>query len=256
MDAARFLCTEYTSHCDSSAAEREAVIMGHLTQVNWIARRIHESVGDHVSLEDLVSAGIVGLIAAIDNFDPSFNVKLKTYAEQRIKGAIYDSLRALDWAPHTHRRRARELQVVISGLEQRLGRHATAEEIAADLGMQVEEYEVLLTRLQIGSIGSLEVAVDMRQEGEFLRLSSDADSMPGKAFERSELERILKNGIDRLPKIERTILSLYFVEELTLREIAGVVGLKTTRVCQLKAQALLRLRGYMDHYWPTTRGLS
>src|SRR6266478_1864435 len=120
-----------------SAEERERLIMEHLPQVRLIARRIHERLPESVSLDDLISTGVVGLISAIDHFDPSHNVKLKTYAEYKIRGAILDSLRGLDWAPRQQRKRAKQIEAAIVAAEHRLHRTASEEEIAAELGLSL-----------------------------------------------------------------------------------------------------------------------
>src|SRR5258706_11671297 len=125
---------------ESAAAERERLILEHLPQVRLIARRIHERLPESVSLEDLISTGIVGLISAIDRFDTSHNVKLRTYAEYKIRGAILDSLRGLDWAPRQQRKRAKQIEAAISRAEQRLYRTPTEEEIADQLGLSIGGY--------------------------------------------------------------------------------------------------------------------
>jgi RNA polymerase sigma factor for flagellar operon FliA len=122
-----------------TAAEREQLILEHLPQVRLIARRIHERLPDSVNLDDLISTGAIGLISAIDRFDPSLNVKLKTYAEYKIRGAILDSLRGLDWAPRQQRKRSKQIEAAISVVEQRLHRSPTEEEIAAHMGVDIAE---------------------------------------------------------------------------------------------------------------------
>src|ERR1041384_1633136 len=124
--------------------ERERLILEHLPQVRLIARRIQERLPENISLDDLVSTGVIGLIAAIDNFDPTHNVKLKTYAEYKIRGAILDSLRGLDWAPRQQRRRAKQIEAAISTAEQKLHRSPTEEEIAAEMGQTIDEYHASL----------------------------------------------------------------------------------------------------------------
>src|SRR5579871_486511 len=136
--------------------ERERLILEHLPQVRLIARRIQERLPDSISLEDLVSTGVLGLISAIDNFDPGHNVKLKTYAEYKIRGAILDSLRGLDWAPRQKRRRSKQIEAAISAAEQRLQRTPTEEEIARELEIPVDEYHDWLVDIRGLSIGSLE----------------------------------------------------------------------------------------------------
>jgi len=130
----------YQATATIAAEEREKLILDHLAQVRLIARRIHERLPDSVSLDDLVSTGVVGLIAAIDHFDPGHNVKLKTYAEYKIRGAILDSLRGLDWAPRQQRKKSKQIEAAIAAIEQRVHRMPTEEEIAAQLDIPLEEY--------------------------------------------------------------------------------------------------------------------
>src|SRR5437667_5220620 len=134
--------------------ERERLILEHLPQVRLIARRIQERLPESISLDDLVSTGVLGLISAIDNFDPRHKVKLKTYAEYKIRGAILDSLRGLDWAPRQKRKRAKQIQAAVAGASQKLSHEPTAEEIAQELGLPLEEYHAWLSDLQGLSIGT------------------------------------------------------------------------------------------------------
>jgi len=235
--------------------ERERLILQHLPQVRLIARRIQERLPENISLEDLVSTGVLGLISAIDNFDPRFNVKLKTYAEYKIRGAILDSLRGLDWAPRQKRRKAKQIETAINQAEQRLKRSPTEEDIAFELGVTLDEYHGWLVETRGLNIASLEYASG-ESSGDLLRYIADGqDNSPSSLLERAELERLLAAGIDGIPEIERTVLSLYFREELTLREIAQVVNLHESRISQLKSQAILRLRSHLAARWPITRGV-
>lgn len=235
--------------------ERERLILQHLPQVRLIARRIQERLPENISLEDLVSTGVLGLISAIDNFDPRFNVKLKTYAEYKIRGAILDSLRGLDWAPRQKRRKAKQIETAVSQAEQRLKRNPTEEEIALELGVTLDEYHEWLVETCGLNIASLEYASG-ENSGDLLRYIADGqDNSPSSLLERAELERLLAAGIEGIPEIERTVLSLYFHEELTLREIAQVVNLHESRISQLKSQAILRLRSHLAAQWPIARGV-
>ena len=235
--------------------ERERLILQHLPQVRLIARRIQERLPENISLEDLISTGVIGLIAAIDNFDPSHNVKLKTYAEYKIRGAILDSLRGLDWAPRQKRRQAKRIEAAISTAEQRLKRAPDEQEIAEELEISLEEYHEWLVEIRGLNIASLEYTTG-EQGKDLLHYLPDADdNLPSKVLEKSELERLLAEGIDGIPKMERTVLGLYYQEELTLREIAQVVNLHESRISQLKSQAILRLRSHMAKQWPVSRGV-
>jgi RNA polymerase sigma factor FliA len=240
---------------ERNADEREQLILEHLPQVRLIARRIHERLPESVSLDDLVSTGIVGLIAAIDRFDVSHNVKLKTYAEYKIRGAILDSLRGLDWAPRQQRKRTKLIEVAIAKLEQKLQRTPTAEEISSELGIGIEEYHEWLAETRGLTVGSLEASGPDEDGRNLLRYVADTEEhSPAQLVERSELERLLASALERMPYVERTVLSLYYHEELTLREISKVVNLHESRVSQLKTQGVLRLRAFMAKRWPMERG--
>jgi RNA polymerase sigma factor for flagellar operon FliA len=238
-----------------AALRREALVLQHLPQVRLIAKRIHERLPDYVSLDDLISNGVIGLLAAIDNFDPSLNVQLNTYAERKIRGAILDGLREADWAPREVRKKGRLIEAAIHRARQRAGREASEEEIAAELGIAPDEYLKWLTEVRNTELERLEVASGPDPARNLLQfVSSGEESTPSHLLERSELERILAVTIDRMPKIERTVLHLYYYEELTLREIAEVVGLHLSRIAQLRAQAILRLRSHLERVWLSPPG--
>ncbi len=239
-----------------AAEEREQLILDHLPQVRLIARRIHDRLPESVSLDDLISTGVIGLIAAIDRFDPTQNVKLKTYAEYKIRGAILDSLRGLDWAPRQQRRRAKQIEAAISSAEQRLHRTPSEEEIATELGQTIEEYHGWLVDSRGLTLGSLESVANPDDENRSVLkfVADDEEQWPSRVVERQELQHLLAEAIESMPDIEKTVLSLYYHEELTLREISKIVDLHESRISQLKTQAILRLRSYMTKRWPTPRG--
>jgi RNA polymerase sigma factor FliA len=244
-------------NAELSPEERERLILEHLPQVRLIARRIHERLPESVSLDDLISTGAVGLISAIDRFDPTLNVKLKTYAEYKIRGAILDSLRGLDWAPRQQRKRSKQIEAAISIAEQRLHRSPEEDEIAAQLGLSIGEYHEWLVEIRGLNIGSLENASPEDDNGRDLLsyISDDEEAWPSRLLERSELQKLLGEAIGKMPDIEKTVLSLYYYEELTLREISKIVRLHESRISQLKSQAVLRLRAYMEKRWPSPRGV-
>jgi len=241
---------------DHAAEERERLILEHLPQVRLIARRIHERLPESVNLDDLISTGTLGLIAAIDRFDPRHNVKLKTYAEYKIRGAILDSLRGLDWAPRQQRKRSKMIEAAISVAEQRLHRAPSEDEIATQLHLTLEEYHEWLVDIRGVNLGSLEVSAPDDENRSLLKyISDDEENWPSRLLERSELQRLLTDAIDKMPRTERTVITLYYHEELTLREISKVVNLHESRVSQLKSQAILRLRSYVEKRWPMERGV-
>ena len=238
-----------------SSEERERIILEHLPQVRLIARRIHDRLPESVSLDDLISTGVVGLISAIDRFDPAQNVKLRTYAEYKIRGAILDSLRGLDWAPRQQRKRAKQIEAAICAVEQRLHRSPSEEEIAAELGQSIEEYHEWLVDSRGLTLGSLESATPDEENNNLLKYLADTEeAWPSRLLERSELHSLLAEAISKMPDIEKTVLGLYYHEELTLREISKIVNLHESRISQLKTQAILRLRSYMERRWPGQRG--
>lgn len=242
-------------HRGAGMSERETLILEHLPQVRLIARRIHNRLPVSVSLEDLVSTGIVGLISAIDHFDPTQNVKLKTYAEFKIRGAILDSLRRLDWAPRQQRKRSKQIEAAIASLEKQLHRAPVEDEIAAELKISVKEYRAWLIDIRGINIGSLDQAGQDDDGRNLLRSISDKEeNWPSRLLEQAELERLLTSAISKMPEIERTVLVLYFKEDMTLREISRVVNLHESRISQLKSQVILRLRDYIEKRWPIEKG--
>ena len=233
-------------------AERERLILDHLPQVKLIASRIHDKLPESVVLDDLISAGVLGLIDAVDHFNPDLNVKLKTYAEHKIRGAILDSLRSLDWAPRNKRRKSKMIEAAITEAEKKFHRSPTEEEVAAELDLTLEAYRRWLVEIRGINLAPMEQAGSGDHEGtDVLRfVSDDEDHWPSQLFERSELERLVASTIQHLPDIERTIVTLYYHKELTLRQIAQIVQLHETRVSQLKSQAILRMRSVLRSKWP------
>ena len=239
---------------ETSESRRERLILEHLPQVHLIARRFHEKVPGSVCLDDLVSTGVMGLISAIDNYDPRQNAKLKTYAEFKIRGAILDSLRNMDWASRHRRKKAKDIEAAIQVAQQKLQHVPTEEQIAQEMGMSLEDYRARLVEIQGLNLESLEVTTSPTGQQTLMSLLPDPEeNLPSNLLERAELERLLAKSIDEMPDKEKTVLSLYYREELTLREIAEVMSIHISRVVELKSNAILRLRSRMTAQWPTTR---
>lgn len=246
----------YNQQPEDLAAERERLIMEHLPQVRWIATRFHEKLPDATCLDDLISTGIIGLINAIDSFDPTFNVKLKTYAEHKIRGAILDSLRGMDGVPPHKRKRLKQIQAAMELLEQRLQRAPTEEEIAAELGIAHKDYQDALLELRGVSIGSLDATPNEGDSRSLMYYIADhEENGPARLLERSELERLIQEGLNTMPRAERIVLDLYYRQGQNIREIAPILDLHITRISQIKAQAVIRLRNYIERRWPTPRGV-
>ncbi len=215
-----------------------------LPQVHYIARRIHDRLPPHVPLEDLVSAGIVGLLEAINNFDPGRSENIKAYAKIRIQGAILDSLRDLDWGPRDLRRKGRQVEEALHKLRVSLGRAPSETELAESIGMSLRQLQDLLSELRglhLGSLQALTPGPDREDEiDKYLPNAPEED--PFHLCQRSELRECLTHAVRELPDRERQLLALYYVEELTMKEVGGVLGVGEGRISQLHSAALLRLR--------------
>ncbi len=225
---------------------RDKLIVMYSPLVKYVAGRLGSGLPAHVDEGDLVSYGLLGLIGAIERFDLDRDIKFETYAIARIRGAIIDELRALDWVPRSVRSRAREIERAIAGLEAKLGRAPTDEEISAKVGISVEELEDSLTDIARSSIAALDELWSTSGEGDQVSLLDtleDPESIrPAEALDETELREILGDAIARLPEREKLVITLYYYEELTLREIGEVLGVTESRISQLHTKAILRLK--------------
>lgn len=228
--------------------ERDRMLMENLPQVNYIARRIHDRLPSHVLLEDLVHAGIVGLLEAIRNFDPSRNVKIKTYAKLRIEGAILDSLRDLDWGPRDLRKKGRQVEQAHQKLRGTLERAPSETELAEELGISLKALQDLLLELRGLDLGSLQalVAEGGREEDVYKYLPNSPEEDPLHICLESEMKQCLAQAVGELPERERQVLALYYHEELTMKEVGAVLGVGEGRISQIHSAALLRLRARMQ----------
>lgn len=237
-----------TSNPDSPASaldpvERERLLQENLAEVRYIARRIHDRLPPHVPFDDLMHAGILGLIDAIDKFDPRRNVQLKSYARFRIRGAILDSLRQMDWSPRALRRQARRVEDAQRELSATLGRAPNDTEIAAHLGMPLTEYQHLLGELRGLDLGSLYVAGNEENaESPHPSLTAKEEEDPFAQCLRSEMRGMLAEAIEELEDKERHVLGLYYLEELTMKEVGLILDIGESRVSQIHTAAILRLR--------------
>jgi RNA polymerase sigma factor for flagellar operon FliA len=225
------------------AAEREQLLMEHLPTVRYLARRIHERLPQHVELDDLVSAGMVGLIDAFSKFDHNKKVQFKSYAQFRVRGAILDSLRTLDWSPRELRRKGRAVEEAIRTVTQTLGRAPSETEIAAQMQLSLSDYQALLGDLKGLEIGSLhmERSEDSGDE-ELAYIPGAPDEDPLFRCLKGEMKQHLTDAIDDLPEKERMVLTLYYYEELTMKEIGLTLGVVESRVSQIHSSAVVRLR--------------
>ena len=222
-------------------AERETLIVETLPLIKHIAHRVATKLPTSIEMRDLINAGVLGLLDAVDKFDPERNVKFKTYAEVRIRGAIIDSLRSLDWAPRSLRKKGKDLERTYADLSQKLGRPATDEEVSEAMGEDLANFHALLDQLHGLTIGSFENMGDSEDSG-----SND----PYARFESNEITDLLGEAIEELPEKERLVLSLYYYEEFTMKEIGTLLGVNESRVSQLHTKATLRLRARLAKVVP------
>lgn len=225
---------------NGSEEAREKLIEEYAYLAKYAVDRLNLSPSGVLSYEDLIGHAIVGLIDAIEKYDPSRNVKFETYALSRIRGEVIDVIRTLDWAPRSVRRKEAELRRAYAHLESILGRSATDQEVADYLNISVSELEVLLADISQCALLSLDEII-ASGEGGLSSIEDDNCVDPAEMVERSELVRLLARAIDELPERERTVVSLYYYDRLTQKEIAAVLGVTESRVCQLHTKAVLRL---------------
>ncbi len=224
-------------------AEQERMMVEHLPIVRFLARRIHERLPQHVDMEDLVSAGVLGLMDAFTKFDPEKKVQFRSYAQFRIRGAILDSLRTLDWSPRDLRRKGRAVEEAIRTLTARYGRAATEAEIAAEMNLSLGAYQQLLGELKGLEIGTLhmERSEDSGEE-ELAYVPNRPDEDPLFRCLRGEMRQRLADAITELPERERLVMTLYYYEEMTMKEVGLTLGVVESRVSQIHASAVLHLR--------------
>jgi RNA polymerase sigma factor for flagellar operon FliA len=228
-------------------ALRDRLILTYAPLVKYVAGRLGSGLPAHVDEGDLVSYGLLGLIAAIERYDPDRDVKFETYAIARIKGSILDELRAMDWVPRSVRSRAREIERAMTELESKLGRAPTDEEISAKVGITVEELENSLTDISRSSIAALDELWTVSGSGgdQIALIDTIEDTQgpePQSAFAQTEMREAVADAISRLPEREKLVITLYYYEDLTLREIGEVLGVTESRVSQLHTKAILRLK--------------
>jgi RNA polymerase sigma factor for flagellar operon FliA len=234
----------------STRASRDRLIVHYSPLVKYVASRVAVGLPQNVEQSDLVSYGIFGLIDAIEKFDPERGYKFETYAIARIKGAILDELRSIDWVPRSVRAKARSLERAYSKLEAEFHRAPTDEEVAAELDMTVDQLQTLLGQVSFVGIAALDEMLSggSAERGEGVTLGdtiADSGEGPVAAFEVEEMRQILAEAINRLPEREKIVLTLYYYEGLTLAEIGVVLGVTESRVCQIHTKAVLQLRSKM-----------
>jgi len=244
------LWAAYKKHKDPLI--RESFIKQYAPLVKYVAGKVAANMPASVEFDDLVGFGVFGLIDAIDKFDPDKNVKFKTYAVTRIRGAIFDELRSIDWVPRSVRQKTKEIEEAIVETEAKLGRPATDQEIAETLGLSEDEFAKTMLKISSTSVLSLNDIWYAADETEHMTIGDSIESPtslnPDSIIERDEIRRVVVQAIQDLPDKEKKVLVLYYYEELTLKEIGKVLEVTESRISQLHTKAILRLRAKLTHY--------
>jgi RNA polymerase sigma factor FliA len=248
VDETQALWQEFRSSRDQETRDR--LILTYAPLVKFVAGRVGANLPSHVDEQDLVSYGLLGLIGAIERFDPDREIKFETFAIARIRGAIIDELRSLDWVPRSVRTRARAIERAIATLEKELMRAPTDEEIAKKLGLTPDELEESLHEISRTSVAALDELWSPSGSGDQVSLidtiEDDSGPDPEMSLEQSEVKEALAEAISDLPEREKLVVTLYYYEELTLREIGEVLGVTESRVSQLHTKAILRMKAHLS----------
>lgn len=229
-----------------SAALKEKLILEYAPMVKYVAGRLVIHVGQHVEYDDLISYGIFGLIDAIDKFDIDKGVKFETYASLRIRGAIIDNIRKMDWVPRTMRQKNKEYEQVCTQLESELGREPTEAEIAGRLNLTVEEARELIRKATVLSLVSLDDYLEQNYESAFG--TGSLEDTPEGYFNKQELHRMLTDTIEKLSEKEKRVVTLYYFEDMTLKEISSVMGVSESRVSQIHSKAIMRMQSKLGKF--------
>jgi len=225
---------------------KEKLILEYAPLVKYVAGRLSVHVGQHVEYDDLISYGIFGLIDAIDKFDYMKGVKFETYAALRIRGSIIDNIRKMDWVPRTLRQRNKQLEQAFSELEYELGREPTEEELAEKLEISLEETTDLLRKSSVVALISLDDYLEQNHEANFG--NTEAEETPERLYEQQEVREMLVEAIDKLSEKEKKVITLYYFEDLTLKEISNIMGVSESRISQIHSKAVLRLKSKLGRY--------
>ena len=227
-------------------AIREALITENAHLIKYVAGRLNIYFGANLEYDDLVSFGVFGLIDAIDKFDPGKGVKFETYASLRIRGAIIDNIRELDWVPRSLRQKGKDLEKALSELEYSLGRPPTDQETADKLGLSIKEYNKFLGDASVCTLVSLEEVIEQGGEHDDSPWFENAEDNPAKHAENAELRDLLADEIDRLTDKEKSVVTFYYYNDLTLREISEIMKVSESRISQLHTKAIAKLRAKLS----------
>ena len=248
---AQDLWKRYHQHSADDIDTENALVQKYMPLVSAVMGRLAMTLPEHVSQDDLFSAGLVGLLQALRNFDPACNTSFETYARVRVRGAMLDELRRMDWVPRTIHEKARKLKTVLLELEQKLGRTPTEAQMAKAMKLSLDEYQELLDEVRPAAFVCLD-AVSASEEGDggalYEIIADSGGDNPLENTSNNELKQVVFERLKELPEMQRKVLALYYIEDMHLREIAEVFGLTESRICQIHAQAVIALRAFVQRF--------
>ncbi len=245
----RYSKAGHGSHYESELVER------YLPLVRTVVGRVATTLPNHIDIQDLHSAGLVGLLDAVRRYDPKSGSSFETYARLRIRGAILDELRRMDWVPRSVREKSRKVQDAMQQLEQKKGKVPTEEEMARSMNLSLAEYQSMLDEIRPAAFVCLDSARGAENEEgapQYESVPDDRQADPSDHAAQRELARLILDRLEMLPEMQRKVLALYYFEDLRLREIAEVFGVTESRICQIHAQAILSIKSYLHRTDPAT----
>jgi RNA polymerase sigma factor for flagellar operon FliA len=236
---------------DSKAETENALVQRYLPLVSAVVNRLAMTLPEHVDQDDLYSVGLIGLLQALRNYNPACGTSFETYARVRVRGAMLDELRRMDWVPRTIHEKARRIKAVLGELEQKLGKTPTEAQMAKAMNMTVKEYTELLDEVRPAAFVCLD-AVNASEDGDsgplYEVIADQAHEGPVEKVSNNELKQVIFERLKELPEMQRKVLALYYLEDMHLREIAEVFHLTESRICQIHAQAILSIRSYLQRF--------
>ena len=228
-----------------------ALVQKYLPLVSAVMGRLAMTLPEHVDHDDLYSVGLIGLLQALRNYNPACGTSFETYARVRVRGAMLDELRRMDWVPRTIHEKARRIKVVLGELEQKFGKTPTEAQMAKAMNLSLKEYEELLDEVRPAAFVCLD-AVNSSEDGDsgplYEVIADQTHEGPVEKVSNNELKQVIFERLKELPEMQRKVLALYYLEDMHLREIAEVFGLTESRICQIHAQAILSIRAYLQRF--------
>jgi len=249
---AQELWQRYHQQSPGSQTDTEnALIQKYIPLVSAVVNRLAMTLPEHVDHDDLYSVGLIGLLQALRNYNPTCGTSFETYARVRVRGAMLDELRRMDWVPRTIHEKARRIKDVLGELEQKLGKTPTEAQMAKAMNISLKEYQELLDEVRPAAFVCLD-AVNSSEEGDggplYEVIADQSHEGPVEKVSNNELKAVIFERLKDLPEMQRKVLALYYLEDMHLREIAEVFGLTESRICQVHAQAILAIRSYLQRY--------